>query len=809
MMNTKTFLAVALAMAAGSGFAAMDLPFDSTVIVQGTDPCAELAVKELNEIVQKASGKMFVVCGRPGTSAPTGGEVGGDVSAPRRIFVGRSPEAERLFGKERLDSLADEESVVGAKGNDLFLVGGGDLGTLWAVYDFVEDNLGYRWYFSREGGEVVDRTDVVRFKGKATRKSPAFKGFRKIYTDLPKVKNLFSLRNRDSSAAEHFITGWKYRYTWRVPGHGFILYLPAEDLKGWGNMLPPTVKGCFKEHPEYFSIGQDGKRHSDMQLCLSSKVTRDALYQKLLEWMAYKGERGVFMMGSNDFHNDRYCWCEGCIALERKYDCVGGPLWDTIIDFCGRLKRDGHNETYLSSLVYKGPKQTEKAPIGVEKFPDNFIADLAFLNSDRTIREYPTQKGYDAGKDFNKWENARKWAKLCDRKSYWYYGSGHVAQVWQRMHKEILELRELGVENAGACGAGGGFAFEDMTYYLFLQMLYNPDRDWRTVVNDMLRVKFGPAAPMMAEYMDAAYASLVKNGYPKSEILLGYGDPIGGSSFVQGEEIAAWQKLFDAAEKAVGGAEPYAKHLRTARIDVDVWNVMFAKKVRTAVPGYAFDVAALDARARTAEKALLAERKMGHDFNGRATVALDAFANFSTLKSDKLPEELKDCDPDKVTLFLPPKKAKRKCGPDGRSFYWKSEEDPLAASGFASIGRNQDRLDYAKGVLVQIYNDTDRGWYLSTWLPTAKLRRDGYTLFRLGTCKVGGGVHVVIGSDWDSPLNTMQLSRLYDPTYENRQYEIWVSLRAEGPKFIPGDTGPNRLFWDRIYTVDRGMPEGR
>ena len=135
--------------------AALDFPFDSTVIVQGTDACAELAVKELNEIVQKATSQTFQTSLTSQTS--------------HRIFVGRSPEAERLFGKDRLDSLKDEESVVGAKGNDLFLVGGGDLGTLWAVYDFVEDNLGYRWYFSRKDGEVVDRTDVVRFKGKATR----------------------------------------------------------------------------------------------------------------------------------------------------------------------------------------------------------------------------------------------------------------------------------------------------------------------------------------------------------------------------------------------------------------------------------------------------------------------------------------------------------------------------------------------------------------------------------------------------------------------------------------------------------------
>jgi len=770
------------------------LPFGSTVVVKGSDLSAAFAVQELNAIVSNATAKCFAV----------GGE------GRYRIFVGRSDVAEKILGKAFFDGLKDEESVVMAKGDDLFLVGGGDLGTLWAVYDFVEDNLGYHWYFSRKDGEVIDKCDTVVFKEKPTRRQPVFKGFRKIYTDV-KVGSRYKLRNRDSSAAEQFIKGYRYRYTWRVPGHGFILYLPSDkELQAWGNMVPPETRtGSFKDHPEWYSLGKDGKRHPDMQLCLSNPATRDALYDRLQAWMRHKGERGVFMMGSNDFHNDRYCWCDGCIALEKKYGCVGGPLWDTIIDLCARLKRDGHNETYIASLVYKGPLQTEKAPVGIEKFPDNFIADLAFLNSDRSIREYPTQKGYDAGKDFNKWENAQKWAKLCDRKSYWYYGSAHVSQVWRRMHKEILELRELGVDHAGACGAGGGYAFEDMTYYLFLQMLYNPDRDWQAIVNDMLRVKFGAGAPMMAEYMDAAYASLVKNAYPKSEILLTYGNPIANSSFIPGEEIAAWQKLFDRADAAVGGAEPYARHLRSARMDVDVWNVIYAKKVRKAAPDYVFDVTKLDERARAAEKELAAEREMGSDFRGCVAGALNVFANFATLKSEELPPELKGCDPDKVTLFLPPKRHKRKCGPDGRSFYWICESDPAAACGLACGGRHQDTLDYTKGVLVQVYNDTDRGWYKSTWLPTKDLKKDAYTMMKVGTCKLGGSVHVVIGNDWDSPLNMTQLSRLYDPTYENRQYEIWVSLRAEGPKFFPGDKGPSRFYWDKIYAIDRGVPEGK
>ena len=53
----------------------LTLDFGDTVVVQGTDPCAALAVAELNDIVSKCAGKAF----------PTGGVV-----AAHRIFVGRS-----------------------------------------------------------------------------------------------------------------------------------------------------------------------------------------------------------------------------------------------------------------------------------------------------------------------------------------------------------------------------------------------------------------------------------------------------------------------------------------------------------------------------------------------------------------------------------------------------------------------------------------------------------------------------------------------------------------------------------------------
>ena len=148
-MSLRTFgclLAAGTALIVGcrvnsKGDGSTVFPFGSTRIVIGEEVTASFAAEELNDIVRKSTGHAFE------TSCGTGG---------RRIFIGRSSDADRILGSDFFDSLGAEESVVTMKDGDLFLVGGDELGVLWAVYDFCEDSLGYRWFLDRlEGGERV------------------------------------------------------------------------------------------------------------------------------------------------------------------------------------------------------------------------------------------------------------------------------------------------------------------------------------------------------------------------------------------------------------------------------------------------------------------------------------------------------------------------------------------------------------------------------------------------------------------------------------------------------------------------------
>ena len=788
---TKTLLGCMLLLAAFSCYAAkLVMTPEQTVVIKGNDISADFAVKELNDIVNRATGSKI--------------RVGAANNAKFRIHVGRTPAVEKMLGKKLLDGLRDEESLVTAKGNDLILVGGGALGTLYAVYDFVEDNMGYRWYFSNDGGDRVKRSSVVTYSGKETRKKPVFTGYRTIHSTTK--SDLSRLRNRDNRIAEKFIKGYHYKYGARISGHGFLYFIPAKDPDPRYGWRPKGIKGHFKDHPEYFSMNDRGKRVPDAQLCLSNPATRKEVTRAFLSYVEAKG-KGIYMVGSNDNHNTRYCWCKPCMALEKKYRSVGGPLWDYILELCAELKKRNLDGVYVHSLAYKGPDQTERVPINTV-FPDNFICDAAFLNSDRTLREVPPEKLSD-GTIFKRFENLKEWVKITKHVSYWYYGGGDPLQVYSRMTKEIRELHEAGVISVGACGLGGGYEFGDMTQYLYFSLLRDPKVDTRKLVEEMFALKYGPAKDLMMQYMDELDQCRIAQ-LPKIKYLLGCETTYDRMSFMTGKELVRWQKLFDDAMKKVEGKrKKYIRNVRYARMGLDVWCVIFSHKITTECPEYPLDLKTIEARCRKAALEYGKDNGIKENQN-RVIEVLDQMYNFAFLKNRALPAELAKYPESKVFRFLPPKRNLLRY----TKGYYTCEKDDAAASGWASVGKVPDSFDYQKrgGVQVEYYDYAERRWLIranENPIPMNFFEKDKYKLFRLGKSIIPKSSALVTGGLWGAPTAWSYLSRCYDPSYAGREFEIWISIKVQGPKFFKDDTRPNRIFIDQVFAVDMGVPVGK
>ena len=90
--------------------------------------------QELGRFLQQVTGACF----------PTHSDVA-DIDNPK-IFVGPSAALGKTAPHVSLEGIGKEGIVITTHGRDLILAGGRPRGTLYAVYAFLEDHVGCRWY---------------------------------------------------------------------------------------------------------------------------------------------------------------------------------------------------------------------------------------------------------------------------------------------------------------------------------------------------------------------------------------------------------------------------------------------------------------------------------------------------------------------------------------------------------------------------------------------------------------------------------------------------------------------------------------
>ena len=115
------------------------------------------AADELADFLGQITGATFEI-----ETAPAKGK--------SRLLVG--PGASRLAQADfSTDGLGADGIVIRNLGNDLILAGGHPRGTLYAVYTFLEDMLGCRWWSSKVS--TIPKKPTVVVRGQYVRYSPA------------------------------------------------------------------------------------------------------------------------------------------------------------------------------------------------------------------------------------------------------------------------------------------------------------------------------------------------------------------------------------------------------------------------------------------------------------------------------------------------------------------------------------------------------------------------------------------------------------------------------------------------------------
>ena len=466
------------------------------------------------------------------------------VKTPARIYVGKCD----LPVKVNWKKLGLEGIHLQRVGDDLILAGG-QRGVLYAVYSFLEDSLGCRWF--TKDCVVIPESGVYRING-FRKVFGVFNGKKKVF--VPKLE--FRDTDYPSRKPAEFATPNKYNgpYGSEDPNWGGkIKYFGF--VHTFEYIVPPSVYG--KEHPEYFSEIEGERIPEGTQLCLTNPEVKKIAAEYIRKAMREHPDCTIFSVSQNDRH--KYCECAKCTALANREGSQAGPLLH-FVNYIADAVRDEFPDKAVDTLAYQ---YTRKPPKYVKPRP-NVIVRLCSIECcfSHPLATCPNNKTFV--------DDIIGWSKLTKRLHIWDYviNYGHCLEPFPNLRvlnpniKFFIKHGVTGIyEEANYFSKGGELA--ELRSYIMAKCLWDTNTDVEKVIKEFTDAYYGAAAPMIREYIEDLHDTVCDKD--KSHVRI-WSAP---SDFLNHpDKLVKWNDLFLKAEAAVADNPTLLHRVKVAHIGV-------------------------------------------------------------------------------------------------------------------------------------------------------------------------------------------------------------------------------------------------
>jgi len=491
----------------------------------------ETAARELQEHLAQVTGAKL----------PIETEQQVDAGAPQ-IVVGVSDRAKQLVPDVAFDQLGHDGVCLKTVGDNLVLAGRPPRGTLYAVYTFLEDTVGCRWWTSTESS-IPNKPTLT----------------------IPRLDTVYAppLISREAFYRDAFTCPFAVRL--KLNGH--FMQIPPEfggkmKILGWCHtffrILPPEAH--FADHPDWYSE-IDGKRSADRtQLCLTNEAMRREFVARVLEQLRAEADPRIISVSQNDWHGR--CQCPACRAVEEREGSPSGPL----IHFVNAVAEEVEKEfpqVLVETLAYH---YTRQAPKHVRP-RRNVLVRLCSIECSfaQPLGTGPQNEKFRHDMD--------EWSAIAPQLYVWNYVTNFHNFLLPHPNMRALaddvrffvEHKTLGLfEQGDAYSTTGDFL--RLRAWVLAHLMWDPSRDQDALVREFVEGYYGPAAPHLLAYLD-----LVHDAVAQSDAYLrcGMSDT---SSWLSLDALTQATRLFDRAAEAVAGDPVLAERIDRERIPLDlVW----------------------------------------------------------------------------------------------------------------------------------------------------------------------------------------------------------------------------------------------
>ena len=431
------------------------------------------AAKELAHFLGEITGGEFDI-----VSSPQGGR-------PSIYLMSESRLRARVSRSS--DDLGAEGIVIKTLPRGLLLTGGAPRGTLYAVYTFLEDVLGCRWWSSTES--TIPKKPTITLDDINVRYVPPLEYREPYWFDA--LDGDWAARNKcnGNGARVDADRGGKHRYEGFV--HTFFPLIPPDKY--------------FDEHPEWFSEIDGQRRHQRAQLCLTNEQMRKELVKNLKARLRKNPGATIASVSQNDWRGN--CQCAKCAAIEKEEGSPAGLMLRFVNAVAEEIEEEFPNVA-ISTLAYQ---YTRKPPKHV-KPRDNVIVRLCSIEC-----SFSKPLADERNKEFR--DDIVGWSKICDRLYIWDYTTNFRHYVMPHPNLRVLgpnvkffaDHNVKGLFEQGSYNTYGA-EMAELRAWVLAKLLWDPTRDGEALVNEFIEGYYGPAAPHIKAYLKVTHDAVEASG---------------------------------------------------------------------------------------------------------------------------------------------------------------------------------------------------------------------------------------------------------------------------------------------------------
>ncbi|WP_372933737.1 DUF4838 domain-containing protein [Mariniphaga sediminis] len=393
------------------------------------------------------------------------------------IIVGYNKHSLALLGSDTEKPAETDDSYSYKNINEnILLLGGKQRGAMYAVFSFLENELGCRWFTSSVS--VIPQRNEYTFTYLNHTESPSLRVRNDFYYEA--FEPIWAARNKVNGAMNFREQHGGVEGYWGV--HTFYQFMPPSEF--------------FDTHPEYYSLIGGKRTHDRAQLCLTNPDVLEIITEKLRKVMRENPEYLIYSVSQNDWYGA--CQCEHCQAMVKEEKSEAGLMIWFVNQVAERVK-DEFPDKYVGTLAYQ---YTRKPPVNI-KPRENVVVRVCSIEC-CFAHDF---KSCPQNKDFL--EDLQGWAAIAPHMYIWDYVVSFTEymlpfpnfNVLQSNIKTFRDNKAIGIMEQAAYQSRGS-EFADLRAYLISKLLWNAEIDVNKVIDDFMSGYYGRSGQYVRLYFN-------------------------------------------------------------------------------------------------------------------------------------------------------------------------------------------------------------------------------------------------------------------------------------------------------------------